>query len=202
MEKTAKKHRKLDRRSARSKRLIIDALRELILEKEYDDITVSDIVDRADIGRATFYAHFEDKEDLGRFLFGLLIGQIEAELGHYIAKNQTDSNLYQDLVPSYALFKVAEQKHAWFKKNAPHPDIGLIMLQNPLVNRLENKLDSMNVPKESEGIPRRITSTFLISALIAILIDWLINDMPISVEDMDFAFQSLAAPNLKRLLNE
>ena len=70
---------KLDRRAVRSKRLIIEAWRELVLEKEYKKITVSDIVGRADIGRATFYAHFEDKEDLGRFIFNKLLQQIEAE---------------------------------------------------------------------------------------------------------------------------
>ncbi|MCP4368162.1 MAG: TetR family transcriptional regulator, partial [Deltaproteobacteria bacterium] len=71
---------KPDRRAIRSKRLIIEALRELILEKDYKKISVSDIVKRADIGRATFYAHFEDKEDLGKFFFSQLMAQIEMEI--------------------------------------------------------------------------------------------------------------------------
>jgi AcrR family transcriptional regulator len=37
---------------------------ELISSRDYDGITVQDIVDRADVGRSTFYAHFESKEDL------------------------------------------------------------------------------------------------------------------------------------------
>lgn len=37
---------------------------ELISSQDYDSITVQDIVDRADVGRSTFYAHFESKEDL------------------------------------------------------------------------------------------------------------------------------------------
>ena len=79
MEKLEKKI-KLDRRAVRSKRLILGALRELLLEKGYKKITVTDIVERADIGRATFYAHFEDKEDLGRYLFDQLMLQIEQEI--------------------------------------------------------------------------------------------------------------------------
>ncbi len=37
---------------------------ELILEKGYDAVTVTDIIARADVGRSTFYAHFTDKQDV------------------------------------------------------------------------------------------------------------------------------------------
>lgn len=40
------------------------ALVELILERGFDAITVSEIAERADVGRSTFYAHYADKEDL------------------------------------------------------------------------------------------------------------------------------------------
>ena len=36
----------------------------LMQEKPYDAITVQDIIDRADVGRSTFYSHYRDKEDL------------------------------------------------------------------------------------------------------------------------------------------
>ncbi len=36
----------------------------LILEKGYDAVTVTDIIERADVGRSTFYAHFSDKQDV------------------------------------------------------------------------------------------------------------------------------------------
>jgi AcrR family transcriptional regulator len=56
--------RESDRRVRRTRGLLHRALRELILEKGYDRITVQDILDRADVGRSTFYAHFQGKDDL------------------------------------------------------------------------------------------------------------------------------------------
>ena len=53
-----------DRRVSRTKRALKDALTDLILEKGYEAVTVQDVIDRADVGRSTFYAHFLDKDDL------------------------------------------------------------------------------------------------------------------------------------------
>lgn len=101
---TQQKITKPDRRAVRSKRLIIEAWRELVLEKEYKKITVSDIVERADIGRATFYAHFEDKDDLGRYLFKQLQSQIEAQIQTILDGSTSGNERAQRLVPSLALF--------------------------------------------------------------------------------------------------
>lgn len=191
---------KTDRRAVRSKRLIIGALRELILEKDYDKISVSDIVERADIGRATFYAHFEDKDHLGRFLFGQLLAQIEQEIEFSLAENTTKYNDNQQLVPSLALFRIAEEKHRWFKLNAKTPEIGLGMLIQPLIERLEDRLNALGLSESEDEIPRRFVATYLASALIALLTDWVISDMPESPEVMDERYQTLAAPTLSRLL--
>src|SRR6266576_3222431 len=56
-----KKPKKLDRRVQRTRQLLQDALLAMVLEKGYDSTTVQDIIDRANVGRATFYAHFPDK---------------------------------------------------------------------------------------------------------------------------------------------
>src|SRR5215218_9787371 len=53
-----------DRRIQRTRQLLLDALSALILEKGYEAMTVQDVIDRANIGRSTFYVHFQDKEDL------------------------------------------------------------------------------------------------------------------------------------------
>ena len=53
-----------DRRVARSRRALKEALTDLILERGYEAVTVQDVIDRADVGRSTFYAHFRDKDEL------------------------------------------------------------------------------------------------------------------------------------------
>lgn len=57
-----------DRRVQKTKQLLSEALVELILEKGYEEVSVADILDRANVGRSTFYAHYENKGQL--LLFG------------------------------------------------------------------------------------------------------------------------------------
>lgn len=49
---------------SRTRRALKEALTDLILDKGYGAVTVQDVIDRADVGRSTFYAHFVDKDDL------------------------------------------------------------------------------------------------------------------------------------------
>lgn len=55
---------KPDRRTQRTRDLLQKALIDLIDEKGYEAITISDIVERANVGRTTFYAHYTSKDDL------------------------------------------------------------------------------------------------------------------------------------------
>ncbi|MCP4139652.1 MAG: TetR/AcrR family transcriptional regulator [Chloroflexi bacterium] len=51
----------VDPRVLRTRKLIVDGFHELLVEKDFQAISVRDITDRATINRATFYAHFVDK---------------------------------------------------------------------------------------------------------------------------------------------
>jgi len=57
---------KIDRRTERTRKALMSAFLELVLSRGYDAVTVEDIVERADIGRSTFYMHYAGKEDILR----------------------------------------------------------------------------------------------------------------------------------------
>jgi AcrR family transcriptional regulator len=76
-----------DRRTRRSRRALGAALVELVLERGFTALTVEDITDRADVARATFYAHFRDKEDL----FARVTDDLLAGLAERLAPAMADS---------------------------------------------------------------------------------------------------------------
>ena len=54
----------MDRRQRKTREAIFSAFTQLLSEKDLTQITVGDIIRQADVGRATFYAHFETKDYL------------------------------------------------------------------------------------------------------------------------------------------
>lgn len=76
-EQAPKSVRNSDRRVRRTRKLLHSAFLELVIEKGYDKITIQDILDRADVGRSTFYVHFRDKEALLTASFDNMRDQLE-----------------------------------------------------------------------------------------------------------------------------
>jgi len=62
--KAAKSHPKTDRRIVRTRATLGQALVALMQEKNFEEITVQNVLDRAGVGRSTFYVHYRDKNDL------------------------------------------------------------------------------------------------------------------------------------------
>jgi AcrR family transcriptional regulator len=55
---------RFERHKQRTRQLLMHATLELISEKGYEEVSVQDITDRADLGRGTFYLHFKNKEEV------------------------------------------------------------------------------------------------------------------------------------------
>ena len=102
--------RPLDRRVRRTQKAIRDAFISLVLERGYDHVLIEDIAKRADIGRATFYAHYSDKDDLFAQLFAGLSDDLTTrmagidfseEIRHFLIRT-----LYDEAAAARDLYRI------------------------------------------------------------------------------------------------
>jgi AcrR family transcriptional regulator len=188
---------KSDRRSRRSRRLIVDALLALMLEKHYDRITVQEIIDRADVGRTTFYAQFRNKEDVLESelerVFSLLHAQHFASAGELTAH----------LLPSLGIFRHIQEHQALFSALVrglacdPHEQAVHRLLRDRAAQQLAVAASSRTL-----AVPLEIISGYLAGTLLTLVHWWLDHGLPYSPEQMEAIFQQLAMPGVRALLHQ
>jgi len=79
---------KSDRRVQRTRELLQKALMELMSERGYDEITIQEIVDRANVGRTTFYVHFSSKDELLMSCHEVIINELRIAPIHPLSREE------------------------------------------------------------------------------------------------------------------
>lgn len=134
--------RKLDRRQQKTRTAIFEALARLLKKKKFEEITVQEIIDEANVGRTTFYAHFETKDYLLKEMCSSIFDHVldthqHKETSHdFTLKNRTLTELL-----THVLYHLQDEKEemldilltdsadlflGYFSEN-----IQILLMQNP-----------------------------------------------------------------------
>lgn len=184
------KKKTTDRRTRRTRNKVSGALVDLIKEKRFDDITVQNLIDRAGVGRSTFYSHFRDKEDAFEHQWeGLnkhLAEQIHWDKAGkdsffpvvlFFSHLQESQSFYQGLVRS-------GKADALFKS-------GVAYLGHNIEAALDKKFKQQQV-----AIPIPVLANYLANEFFGLLKWWLDAGMPYTPEAMDKMFHRLVNPTI------
>lgn len=182
-----------DRRVRRTRRLLRGALLELAVEKGYDKVTVQDVLDRADVGRATFYAHFRDKDDLLVSGAEELRESLRLRMAEFAAGQPEDAGADR-LDVARVLFEHAARHRQLYRALMGKRGSGVILkyAHQDLTALFREHLDDVTVRRNIQpAVPVEVTVHFVVSALLAVLTWWLDNEVPYSAEDMSAMFHRL-----------
>jgi AcrR family transcriptional regulator len=185
-----------DRRIERTRQLLEAALLSLIKEKEFDAISVQEIIDRANVGRATFYAHYDNKEDLLESGFdGLLTTLRERQREARSHGGPIDERLFAF---SHHLLAHADEHRAIFPAMVSKRGGALIqhLLRNLLVKVVRE--DVREAAQVSLGrVPEEAIVQFIAGSLFGLMMWWLGGKKKLSVDEVEALFRKLAVPALK-----
>jgi AcrR family transcriptional regulator len=191
---------KIDRRITRTKEALHLALLELVKEKGYACVSVEDITQRANLGRATFYLHYKDKEDL--LLEGLeprlneLIDNVSRKpliLWYHESQGNLIRSIFETVKENEALFSLitldqSNKVYDRFRQMMGNATQRLIE-NNPWVNRRIGELT----------LPVDFLINYFSGAMWACITWWASEEYSLSIEEMTKSFYSMFTPGLLRI---
>ncbi len=185
-----KSHTK-DRRSQRTRSTLIHALIELLNSQPYDQITVQDIVVQANVGRSTFYAHFEDKDHLLEGGFELMLD----DLVEYIVLDQSTGQLAFDVT---MLFQHGQGHFHLYRALIWGSGFNLLTYNghHALSDKIEGRVAQLAQENNLTSLPLPILAYSIAESLLLLLKWWLDNKMPYPPERMNKFFQELVMPGV------
>jgi len=204
---------KMDRRVLRTRKALRSALLELIKEKGYDSIAVEEITQRANLGRATFYLHYKDKEDLLVDEFNEIVNErartisaipFSAWLPALENSDHTTEN------------KLATPLLMVFQHVANHADLYKVLLKNEKSDRtlerirkiisqaitefMQKKLEDDPIPILFE-VPIDLLAAYFSGGLLSCVDWWFEQDLSYTPEEMTRMFQRLFFPGARKFLS-
>jgi len=138
--------KKEDLRSIKTKKSIKESFIELVEIKGYNKVSVSDIVNKAQINRNTFYLHYQDKEDLAKKILDDVSENMNVALGTYVYTTKS------------SMVKITETEIRWGIRN--------------LLNLIESEIELYRIILLDESLNGYINKTFnMIKKHISYLLD-------------------------------
>ena len=172
--------KKTDLRVINTKNLIYNTLIELMKDKTFEEIKVSDICNKSLINRSTFYSHYEDKYDLLVDFINSLKNEFISELNKNNSK-LNNKEYYIELIKIF-LNHIEERKEMYASiminnRNSIMMDILLDVVNNDLLNK-------MNTDEFKTSIPNDIIAKFYLGGVINIGVEWLKDNKKYSKDDI------------------
>src|SRR5215207_1076365 len=182
-------HQRQDRRTRRTRQLLRDAFVALLKEKRYEDISVQDIIERADVARSTFYVHYVDKEDLlvGRW------GVFASNLGIHADDLKHEENKGHSLLSTLGWFHHIQAQGDLLKIIAKDPAMDLAMktLHGILIEDMQMRIQNHLPENGNASLPPSLIIDYLAGSLMTLLKWWVKQGMSYPPERMDEIFQQL-----------
>jgi len=194
------KARKMDRRVKRTRRLLREALFELMAEKGFEPLTIQEITDRADLNRATFYLHYGSKDEL-------LADGLEASFDELVAQ-------FDELSPENPAWDDLSSILLTYRHTADHADLYKMLLSekgsSTIIFRMINYTAEYGRKQLQDslppGTPLPVTTSLVChhtaGSLFALLSWWLQNDMPYTPDYMAEMTRRLCAEGTVAVLGE
>lgn len=190
-----------DRRIERTRALLHEALGALIREKPYDQISVTEILDRAGISRSTFYIHFRDKDELlASSMRALLLGVLSMDGGATTDAAERMVAFSPPLLTHIhehgrsAKAKLGERGRAILHQHLRRV-LSEWIVQTMEGDRALRGSRSVKSPIAPDLLAQHVASTFVL-----ILHWWLDHDRGTSLAEADKLFRTLVMPVLRATL--
>lgn len=185
MSQTPRNPPSVDRRVKRSQQALLDALVQLMIEKGFEQTTIADIAERANVGRSTFYAHYADKEALLReSLQGLRAYLIEAGTA------PPRADVHPALAFSLPMLEHVVDSRDLFAAIVTRRSTAVDLLQVMLVELVADTLTAAALPP---GISKALTAEHIVGSFLSICRWWMTEANPLSASEVDRAFRRLMA---------